>query len=144
MKKQKTKKVKEKKSLLKLAVQGLLIITVILFLAAGFRIRTFSRGYPIRYDARDYVYSVEYNRFDDLYETTISHMERDVIYDEQVTEFRALAFYYEQAVLEKAYEEAGESEKAAAFREKKEEYRKELGSVSSKANAVDELLAKYD
>ena len=135
---------KQKKSLLKLAVQALLIVTVIMFISAGVRIRNYSHGYAYNYSARDYVYDIENNRYGDAYYTAIDHMGRDVSYDEDESEFRALAFYFEEAVLEKAYREDGQTEKAEAFEAKKEEYRNELGSLSSKAKAVDELLDKFD
>ena len=133
-------KVRESKSLLRLLVYILLVITLLLFIVAGVRIRGYSRGYQYNYKASDFIYDAEKDRFGRLYTTAISDMERDASYDSDVQEFRALGFYYEQAVLEKAYRDAGMTEKADAFKAKKEEYGEALGSLASKVSAVEKSL----
>ena len=140
----KKKKVKTKKSLLRVIVEILLVITIILYLSAFFRIRENSRGYIYDYSARDYVYDTEANRFGRVLYTATEDMARGATYDNDEEEFRALGFYFEQAVLEKAYREEGKLEEAEAFKAKKEEYLDKMGSLSSKAAIVEEMLDKFD
>ena len=59
-------------------------------------------------------------------------MNKKTSYSVEIMECRALAFYYEQAVLEHAYRLAGESDKADSFAERMREYETQLGSLSSK------------
>ena len=63
-------------------------------------------------------------------------------YSTEVEECRALAFYYEQAVLEHAYRATGETEKADAFANRMKEYESELGSLAKKADDVRSVVNK--
>ena len=118
------------------------IIAVILFVSAGVQINEHSQGYARDYDARDYIYSAERGRFSDLYSTALHDMDKHAKYSSEVTECRTLAFYYEQAVLEHAYREAGNNEKADKFAERMKEYETQLGSLASKTALVKETVEK--
>lgn len=130
-------KVKKNRSLLSLLTRILVVITVIVFLMAGFRIKDSSRNYSYTYDEDDYVWPLRNNNFGDLYNMAVSDMHRGKKYSKDVEECRALAFYYEQAVLEKAYRDNGYEDKADAFAQRKAEYAAELGSLASKTKDVD-------
>lgn len=134
------KRVKEKKSLLRIITRILVVITVIAYVMAAFRISNYSSNYYYDQKVSNYLYDIEANRFGGVYTTALDDMRRDISYDSDVMECRALGFYYEQAVLEKAYREAGNEEKARAFAEKKAEYEKELGSMASKIKDVEAIL----
>lgn len=131
-----TKAKKGKRSPLKVLAVILTIVVAILFISAGAQISNHSRGYVNDYDARDYIYSAEIGRFDSLYDTTICDMSKDAEYSPEVEECRALAFYYEQAVLEHAYRVVGDDEKADEFAARMAEYESQLGSMKGKAEAV--------
>ena len=133
---------KRKRSLLGALVGIVAVLVVILFVSAGFRIADTAQGYTLRYDARNYLYSAESGRYGDLYETTLYDMDKDTSYSDEVAECRALAFYYEQAVLEHAYREAGDDAKADEFAARMAEYEKQLGSMSAKAADVRAAVSK--
>ena len=124
------------KSPLKIAVIILAVIVVIVFAMAAYTIGESARGYSYDYDARDYVYSAENGRYGQLYDTAIRDMEKDAEYGAEVEECRALAFYYEQAVLEHAYRVTGDDAKADEFAARMAEYEAQLGSLSKKAADV--------
>lgn len=123
-------------SLLKILVTVVAVIVVVLYVSAGLAIKESSESYSIDYDARDYVYPAENGRYGDLYYTAIEDMRKTTTYTAEVEECRALAFYYEQAVLEHAYRAAGDTAKADEFAKRMEEYESQLGSMSSRAQAV--------
>lgn len=127
---------KSARSPLKIIVTILAIVVVVLFISAGLRIKETSEGYSSDYDLRDYIYSVESGRFGNLYDTAVRDMDKNVEHSAEVKECRALAFYYEQAVLEHAYRAAGDTEKADEFAKRMEEYEAQLGSLSPKAEVV--------
>ena len=131
-----------RRSPLKILVTVVAVIVVILYVAAGFQIKSHSEGYVYDYDTRDYIYPVESGRFGDLYDVAIRDMSKHAEYTEEVAECRALAFYYEQAVLEHAYRQAGDDEKADEFARGMEEYAQQLGSMSSRTEAVREAVAR--
>ncbi|MBQ9041998.1 MAG: hypothetical protein IJ111_04205 [Eggerthellaceae bacterium] len=131
---------KGKRTPLKAFAIILAVLVVVLYVTAGMRINDVSQGPRYDYDARDYQFSVSRNRFGMLYDTAIQDMNRQAEYTEQVEEYRALAFYYEQAVLEHAYRVAGDAEKADAFAERMGEYESQLGSMSDKTSAVREAI----
>ena len=114
----------------------LAIVVTILFVSAGFRISSAAEGYAADYSARDYRYSAQYGRYGMLYDTALQDMSKQARYTDEVEEYRALAFYYEQAALEHAYRAAGDSAKAGAFTERMGEYEAQLGSMSEKAEDV--------
>ena len=124
------------RSPLKIVVGILAVIVVVLFATAGFQIRESSEGYSSEHGIREYIYAAESGRFGNLYDTTLRDMDRNASYDTEVAECRALAFYYEQAVLEHAYRTAGDTDKADEFAKRMEEYEAQLGSMSSKAELV--------
>lgn len=124
------------RSPLKIVVAILAVIVVILYATAAFQIRETSEGYSIDYGIRDYIYSAESGRYGNLYDTALRDMDRQTSYGTEVAECRALAFYYEQAVLEHAYRAAGDTGKADEFAKRMEEYEAQLGSMSSKAELV--------
>ena len=121
------------RSPLKVVTAIVAVIVVILFVAAGFQIRDVSQGYSSDFDSRDYLYDAEHGRYGQLYETAVRDMDKKADYSAEVAECRALAFYYEQAVLEHAYRTTGDGAKADAFAQRMKEYESELGSMSSKA-----------
>ena len=125
-----------KGSPLKVLVTILAIIVVILFTSAGFRISEHSQGYSYEYSIRDYLFDAEYGRFGDLYDTAVRDMGKHTTYSAEVAECRALGFYYEQAVLEHAYRASGDTAKADEFAQRMKEYEAQLGSMSSRAEAV--------
>ena len=124
---------KSSRSPLKVITVIVAVIVVILFMAASYQIREVSQGHSVEYDARDYLYDAETGMFGQLYETAVLDMDKHTTYSAEVAECRALAFYYEQAVLEHAYRTTGDDAKADAFAQRMEEYESELGSMSSKA-----------
>lgn len=128
------------RSPLGLLTKILVIITIIAAIMAAFRIRENSRSYTYTYSESDYVWDLQNNRFGDMYDTAVRDMHREKNYSKDVEECRALAFYFEQALLEKAYRDNGFEEKADAFAEKKAEYADQLGSLASKAKDVDAQL----
>ena len=112
------------------------IAVVVLFASAAFEILDTARGYSFEYDVRDYLYNAESGHYGELYETAVRDMEADASYSDEVAEYRALAFYYEQAVLEHAYREVGDEAKADAFEGRMREYEGQLGSMAPKAADV--------
>ena len=129
------------RSPLKTLVIIVAILVVLTFMMAGYQINESAKGYSYDYDARDYVYSAEGGRFDSLYDTAVWDMGKHAEYSTEVQECRALAFYYEQAVLEHAYRAAGDNAKADEFAARMQEYEAQLGSMSSRAEAVRKLVA---
>lgn len=127
-----------KRSPLKVVTTILAVIVVILFVAAGVRINDHAKSYSWEIDARDYIYSAENGRYDNLLDTAIHDMNKDAKYSAEVAEYRALAFYYEHAVLEHAYRTTGNNEKADEHVKRMEEYEAQLGSLSSRAEAARE------
>ena len=130
-----------KRSPLKILAVMLTIVVAVMFISAGVRISDHSKGYVIDYGIRDYIYSAESGRYGSLYDTAIHDMSRDAEYIVEVEECRALAFYYEQAVLEHAYREAGDSAKADEFADRMAEYELQLGSMSGRADAVKKAVS---
>jgi len=128
------------RSPLGLLTKILVVITVIAILTAVFRIRDYTRDYSYTYSESNYVWDLQGDRFGDIYSTAVRDMSKGKSYSKDVEECRALAFYYEQAVLEKAYRDNGFEEKADAFAEKKAEYADQLGSLASKAKSVEAQL----
>jgi len=131
---------KSSRSPLKIITAIVAVIVVILFLSAGLQIRDAAQGYSTDYDSRDYLYSAEHGQFGQLYETAVQDMDKKTDYSAEVSECRALAFYYEQAVLEHAYRATGDNAAADAFAQRMEEYESQLGSMSSKAKAVQKAV----
>ncbi|MBP3867389.1 MAG: hypothetical protein J6D25_06215, partial [Eggerthellaceae bacterium] len=131
-----TQTAKNSRSPLKIVTIVVAVIVVILFAAAAGEIREASQGYSSEYDTRDYIYPAESGRFGQLYDVAIRDMGRDADYSTEESECRALAFYYEQAVLEHAYRVTGDDAKADKFAQRMKEYESELGSMSSKAEAA--------
>ena len=129
-------KAKGKQSPLKVVVIILAVIVVFVFAMAINTINDSSRGSSYNYDSRDYIYAAERGRYGELYSTTLRDMEKRTEYGTEIAECRALAFYYEQAVLEHAYRTAGNAEKADEFAKRMEEYESQLGSMSKKAEDV--------
>lgn len=130
-----------KRSPLKILVTIVAVIVVVLYLTAGVRIKGYSQGYAADFDARDYIYPAENERFGDLYDVAVRDMDKQASYTAEVAEYRALAFYYEQAVLEHAYREAGDTAKADEFAKRMGEYESQLGSVASRAEAVRKAIS---
>ncbi len=124
------------RSPLKIVVTVIAVVVVILFVSAGFRISESSKGYSYEHSVREYVYPAESGRFGNLYEIAVRDMDKNTKYAPEVEECRALAFYYEQAVLEHAYRTTGNDGKADQFAERMEEYEGQLGSMSSRAEAA--------
>lgn len=125
-----------KQSPLKVVVIILAVIVVVLYGTAILSINETARGLNAEYDARDYLYSAEHGRYGNLYDTTLRDMGKKTTYSAEVEECRALAFYYEQAVLEHAYRVTGKTDKADAFAARMKEYESELGSLAKKAADV--------
>ena len=121
---------------LKAVVIIVAILVVVNFVIAGYRISDSSHGIAYDYDARDYLYSAENNRFGDLYSTAVRDMNKNAVHETSVVEYQTLAFYYEQAVLEHAYRLEGDDAKADEFAHRMAEYESQLGSLSYKAAAV--------
>ena len=136
-----TKTKNGERSPLKIVVAIVAVIVVGLFVSAAFRISDYSKGHAADYDARSYVYSVQFGRYGDLYSTTLHDMDKQVTYSDEVKECRALAFYYEQAVLEHAYRVADDTDKADEFAQRMGEYEAQLGSISARAKMVRDLVA---
>lgn len=136
-----TKKSHITRSPLRIIVTIVAIAVVILFASAGFQIADESRGVAYDCDSRDYIYPAENGRFGNLYEVAVRDMAKRTSYSPEVEECRALAFYYEQAVLEHAYREAGNDGKADEFANRMREYEAQLGSMSSKAEVVRKLVS---
>lgn len=122
-----------KKSPLRIVVIILAVIVAIVYAAALHGINESSRGYDLDYTARDYIYPAENGRYAQLYDTTVRDMEKKAEYSAEVEECRALAFYYEQAVLEHAYRTIGNDAKADEFAKHMGEYEQQLGSLAKKA-----------
>lgn len=131
-----TKTKPAKRSPLKVVVAIVAVVVVFLFASAGFRISEYSQSHMADYNARSYIYPAEQGHFGDLYETTVQDMAKQAEYSAEVAECRALAFYYEQAVLEHAYRLAGDDAKADEFAKRMQEYEAQLGSMASKAALV--------
>ena len=136
-----TQIVKSSRSPLKIVTIIVAVIVVVLFAMAASQIREASQGYSSEYDTRDYIYPAEGGRFGQLYDAAIRDMGRDADYSTEEAECRALAFYYEQAVLEHAYRVTGDDAKADKFAQRMKEYESELGSMSSKAEAARKAVA---
>lgn len=130
------------RSPLKIIVTILAVIVVLVFVAAFNLVQNATQGHSVDYDARDYVYSAEYGRYGSLYDTAISDMVKGKEYKAEVEEYRALAFYYEQAVLEHAYKSVGNIEKAEAAAARMEDYESQLGSLSNRAEDVRDAVSK--
>ena len=130
------------RSPLKIVAIILAVAVVVIYAGAAYSIHDTSQGYVYDYDARDYLYPAENGRYGDLYDTAIRDMGKQTVYSAEVEECRALAFYYEQAVLEHAYRAAGENEKADAFAARMSEYEAQLGSLSKKAEDVRETVGR--
>jgi len=128
------------RSPLKIVAIILAVAVVVIYAGAAYSIHDTSQGYVYDYDARDYLYPAESGRYGDLYDTAIRDMGKQVEYSPEVEECRALAFYYEQAVLEHAYRATGDIEKADAFAARMSEYGAQLGSLSKKAEDVRETV----
>ena len=129
------------RSPLKVLVVIVAVAVVILFASAAFQIADHSKGYSYDYSARNYIYPAESGRFGSLYEVAVQDMGKHANYSAEVQECRALAFYYEQAVLEHAYRETGDTKKADEFAKRMKEYEAQLGSMSARAEAVREAVA---
>lgn len=123
-------------SFLKILVAIVAVVTAILYASAVFQISETVQRAGYDYDARDYLYAAESGRYGDLYDTAVHDMGKQTKYSTEVEECRALAFYYEQAVLEHAYRANGDDAKADEFAQRMKEYEAQLGSMSSKADAV--------
>ncbi|MBR0405105.1 MAG: hypothetical protein IJI68_07905 [Eggerthellaceae bacterium] len=132
---------KGNRSPLKVLAAILTIIVVIMFISVSVRVNDYSKGYVVDYGVRDYIYSAEDGRFGNLYATAIRDMSRNAEYTAEVEECRALAFYYEQAVLEHAYREAGDNAKADEFAARMAEYESQLGSLRGKVDAVKKAVS---
>lgn len=131
-----TKAKQGRRTPLKVLAAILAIVVAILFISAGVRISDHAKGYVIDYGIRDYIYSAEAGRYASLYDTAISDMSKDAEYSVEVEECRALAFYYEQAVLEHAYRTVGDNAKADEFADRMADYEAQLGSMKGKAEQV--------
>ena len=131
-----TRTKQSERSPLRIIVGIVAVIVVILFVSAGLQIKDHSEGYTIEYDTRDYIYAAERGSYGNLYDVALRDMDRHATYSPEVAECRALAFYYEQALLEHAYRAAGDDKKADEFAKRMEEYEAQLGSMSSKAKLV--------
>ena len=134
-------KAKGKQSPLKVIVIILAVVVVFVFAMAINTINDSSRGSSYDYDSRDYIYAAERGRYGELYSTTLSDMEKHTEYGTEIAECRALAFYYEQAVLEHAYRATGDDKKADEFAKRMEEYESQLGSLSSKTKLVHKTVS---
>ena len=130
-----------KRSPLRIPAIILAVIVVGVFLSASYQIRDSSEGNTYDFDARNYIYPAENERFGDLYDIAVRDMGKKATYIDEVKECRALAFYYEQAVLEHAYRVAGDDAKADKFAARMDEYAEQLGSMSAKAAAVRESIS---
>ena len=128
--------VRRRPPLIRIAVIITALITLVLFGAALNRIRESSRGYSYYYKESNYAYPAASGRFGELYETALSDMMEDAKYSDEVKEYRALAFYYENAVLAHAYRECGDDTKSTHFEDKMKLYETALGSQAVKAAAV--------
>ena len=131
------------RSPLKIPVIVVAVVVVFLFILAGFRINETSTGYSYDYGIRDYLYATENGRFGELYDSAIHDMDKQATHSAEVDECRALAFYYEQALLEHAYRASGDTVKADAFAKRMQEYEAQLGSLASKAKAVREAVENW-
>ncbi len=125
-----------KKPLIRIAALIVALITVVLFAAAANKIRQAATPYSIDYRTTDYAYAASSGRFGDLYDTALRDMADGKKYSGEVKELRALAFYYENAVLANAYRGAGNTAKAAEFEDKMKALEAELGSLASSAEKV--------
>ena len=125
-----------KRSPLKIAAIVLAVVVVIVYVTAALAIGDIARGRDLGYNARSYLSPAERGRYDTLYETALLDMGKSAEYSAEVEECRALAFYYEQAVLEHAYRVAGNDAKADEFATRMSEYETELGSMAGKAADV--------
>lgn len=132
----------KRRSPLKVVTAILAVVVVILYASAAYQINDYSKGHSLDYDTRSYIYPAENGRFGDLYDVTVRDMNKRTEYSAEVTECRALAFYYEQAVLEHAYREAGDDKKADEFAKRMEEYEAQLGSLSSRTKLVQSRVAR--
>lgn len=130
------------RSPLKIVAIILAVAVVVIYAGAAYKIHDTSQGYVYDYDARDYLYVAESGRYGNLYDTAIRDMGKQVEYSAEVEECRALAFYYEQAVLEHAYRAVGDNGKADAFAARMDEYEAQLGSLSKKAKDVRETVGR--
>lgn len=131
---------KKKGSPLRILVSILAVVTVILFVSAFFRIMNSASGYRTIYSTDDYIRAAEYNRFDDLYNSAIYDMKRDQKYSPETEELRSLAFYFETALVRKAYNDAGEVEKAKSLDAKLNEYAEGAGTFSSMIEKIESGL----
>ena len=127
---------RKRQSPLMVVVIVLAVVVAVLFAAAAYRINDAAQGYAVDYSARDYRYAAVSGRYGMLYDTAIQDMSKKARYTAEVEEYRALAFYYEQAVLEHAYRVAGDTGKADAFAERMQEYEAQLGSMADRAESV--------
>ena len=129
------KKKTTKRSPLRFFTVLVTIITVFMFLNAFASIHEASYGYYRDYKERDYAYNLIDGDYGSLYETAIQDMD-NTHYTGDIPAYRALAFYYEQAVLARAYEENGDTQKAEAFRARMKEYETQLGPLTEEAAKV--------
>lgn len=134
-------KTKKRKTPLRIISIILLVITIISLLTAFARIREESSGRYYDYKVDDYVRAIGWSNYGDLYNTALEDMVKGKKYDDQTMKCRNLAFYYEQAVLERAYRETGDTEKADLCLERMKEYENNLGEFSEKVEDVQKHIS---
>lgn len=117
------------------------LLTLALLVSAGLRIKDYASGSVVTYDLRDYLYEADRGRYGYLYETALRDMNKNTSYSPEVAEYRALAFCYEQAVLEQAYRQVGQEEKAQEFARRRQEYEGQLGSLSPWADKIRQAVS---
>ena len=129
------------RSPLRVPVIIIAVIVAVLFVSAAYKIADSAAVSSYGYSPSSYIYAAEGGRFGTLYDTATMDMEKHAEYSAEVAECRALAFYYEQAVLEHAYRKCGDDAKADAFAERMKEYEAQLGSMASKAQTARDVVS---
>ena len=92
------------------------------------------------YDEADYNYAVQYGDYDRLYQMASNETASDFELNETEEAAAALGFYYNAALLHKAYENAGMEDEAAVQLEKMEKYKEDAGKFSKYTDDVDEKV----
>lgn len=98
------------------------------------------KGYP--YEESSFLYAMESRDYARMLEMKHRNEGYRVKTTETMRECYAVAQYFEAAVYERAYREDGQTDKAEAYRKKKEEQREAMGAFSYAAEEIDVLAEK--
>lgn len=100
-----------------------------------------SKIYTYEYDAWSLDNSISDRNYGRLLAQTCQNQAAQAKSDEMMEQCYAVAAYYEAAMKQKAYEAAGNQEKADEYAEIMEEKRGQMGIYEGEADRIDQMLA---